>query len=324
MSDKNNNGIRVSRLSTVCDPHLNEDIGILDKEQLEDEGTVELINDESCVIINDTNINRSYIIICALISFLLGFCFFVGDYINQWKGNEKGYLRTLEYAKKDYGEKFYLNPKVPEYMKAYEYISDTEEISLWQYFHIRYTDSGFYKKSTVRYDLLLDGGFFLFFFTANVCLFYFLFFSYKLAPFVIDREKKIFYTWAKGNMYVARYTQLEAVHYKNVLLLRTYSFDEDNNLLIHNFSPRIPNIHSFYIGKAYLLTFMAKYLIQGKSAVSSVNFQRQRMLISLLFTLRQEPKPTDWESQIEEILVELDKIMPPEISPDEETAKETV
>ncbi|MDE9437975.1 hypothetical protein KKI95_19155 [Xenorhabdus bovienii] len=324
MNYEKTNEIRVSRLSTVCDPLLEENIGVLDKEQLEIEGAVELINNENCVIINETNNYRNSIIIPALIGFLLGFCFFVSDYINEWKGNEKGYLETIEYAKKYYGEIFYLNSKIPEYMKAYEYISDAENISLLQYFHIRYTDSGFYKKSTVRNDLLLDGGFFLLFLTVNSFFLYLLFFSHKLAPFVIDREKHIFYTWGKGKMYVARYTQLEAVHYKNMLLLRTYGFDENNNLFIHTFRPRIPAIHSSRIGKAYLLTFMAKYLIQGKEAVSSVDFQRQRTLFASLFVLRQEPKPTDWESQIEDILVKLDKIMPPNVSQAEEIPEDKI
>ncbi|PHM48523.1 hypothetical protein [Xenorhabdus miraniensis] len=324
MNNEKTNKIRVSRLSAVCDPLLKEDIGVLDKEQLENEGTVELINDENCVIINETNNYRNNIIIPALIGFLLGFCFFINDYINDWKGNEKFYLEMVTIAKERYGNEFYLNPKLPEYFKKYEYISHSKNISILQYFHIRYTDSGFYKKSTVRYDLLLDGGFFLLFLTANSFFLYLLFFSRKLAPFVIDREKKIFYTWAKGKMYIARYTQLEAVHYKNVLLLRTYGFDENNNLLIHTFRPRIPNIHNERIGKAYLLTFIAKYLIQGKEAVSSVDFQRQRTLFASLFILRQEPKPTDWESQIEDILVELDKIMPPNISQVEEISKDNI
>ncbi|PHM61632.1 hypothetical protein [Xenorhabdus ishibashii] len=321
---KKNNGINVSRLSTVCDPLLKEDIGILDKEQLENEGTIELINNKNCVIINETNNYRNNIIIPSLIGFLLGFCFFINDFIKTWEGNEKGYFRIISYAKKVYGNEFHLNPKLPEDLKPYKYIADSKNISLLQYFHIRYTDSGFYKKSTVRGDLLLDGGFFLLFLTANSFFLYLLFFSRKLAPFVIDREKQIFYTWTKGKMYVARYTQLEAVHYKNILLLRTYGFDENNNLFIHTFRPRIPNIHNSWIGKAYLLTFMAKYLIQGKEAVSSVDFQRQRTLFASLFILRQEPKPTDWESQIEDILLELDKIMPPDISQEDERSENNI
>ncbi|MGJ0626365.1 hypothetical protein [Xenorhabdus bovienii] len=318
------NEIKLARLSTVCDPLLKEDIGILDKEQMENEGAVELINDENCVIINETNNYRNNIIIPALIGFLLGFCFFINDYVKAWKGNEKFHLGMVNIAKKRYGDEFYLNPKLPEDLKPYKYIADLKTISLPEYFYIRYTDSGFYEKSKARNDLLLDGGFFLIFLTVNSFFLYLLFLSRKLAPFVIDREKQIFYTWGKGKMYIARYTQLEVVNYKDELFFRTYGFDENNNLFIHDFKPRIPAIHSSRIGKAYLLTFMAKYLIQGIESVSSVDFQRQRTLFASLFVLRQEPKPTDWGSQIENILVKLDKIMPPNVSQAEEISEDKI
>ncbi|MBD1229572.1 hypothetical protein [Xenorhabdus griffiniae] len=324
MNDEKTNEIKVSRLSTLCDPLLKEDIGILNKEQIENEGAIELINDKNCIIINEINSHRKSIIIPVLIGFLLGFVLFINDFIKTWEGNEKGYFRMVNYAKKIYGDDFYLNPKLPDNLRPYKYIADSKSISLLEYFYIRYMDNGFYEKSTVRGYLLLDGGFFLFFLTANVFLLYLLFFSYKLAPFVIDRKKKVFYTWAKGKMYIARYTQLEAVNSNGDLFFRTYGFDENNNLLIHTFKPRTPDIHNSRIGKAYLLAFMAKYLIQGKEAVSSVDFQRQRTLFASLFILRQEPKPIYWESQIEDILVELDKIMPPDTLQDEVISKESI
>ncbi|MBD1229716.1 hypothetical protein, partial [Xenorhabdus griffiniae] len=48
--NKNNNGIKVSRLSTVCNPFLDEDIGILDKGQIKTEGFIDLIDDKKCEI----------------------------------------------------------------------------------------------------------------------------------------------------------------------------------------------------------------------------------------------------------------------------------
>ncbi|OTA17965.1 hypothetical protein Xvie_00643 [Xenorhabdus vietnamensis] len=45
---KNKNGIRVSRLSTVSAPFLDEDIGMLDKEQIKIKGFIDLIDDKKC------------------------------------------------------------------------------------------------------------------------------------------------------------------------------------------------------------------------------------------------------------------------------------
>ncbi|CDH20489.1 hypothetical protein XBKQ1_2640019 [Xenorhabdus bovienii str. kraussei Quebec] len=47
---KVNHDTRISRLSTVCDPFLDEDIGMLDKEKIKTEGFIELINNKKCEI----------------------------------------------------------------------------------------------------------------------------------------------------------------------------------------------------------------------------------------------------------------------------------
>ncbi|MBD2798484.1 hypothetical protein ID856_18635, partial [Xenorhabdus sp. 18] len=155
------NGIKLARMSTVCDPFLDEDIGLLDKGQIKAEGFIDFIDDKKCEIKYGESNYRAKILLASLAGFVLGLCFFIDDYITSWNANEKFYLRTVSGIKDRYGEYFYLNPKLPDYHKTYEYLADAESISFPQYFHIRYTDSGFYSKSSVRKDLLLDGGFFL-------------------------------------------------------------------------------------------------------------------------------------------------------------------
>ncbi|MGJ0639449.1 hypothetical protein, partial [Xenorhabdus bovienii] len=192
---KVNHDARISRLSTVCDPFLDEDIGILDKDQIKTEGFIELIDDKKCEIRYGRNNYRENILLASLVGFLLGFCFFIDDYITSWKANENLNLRIVSNIKEKYGEDFYLNPKLPDYYKAYEYIADAENISFPQYFHMRYTDSGFYGKSSVRSDLLLDGGFFLFSITMILIHLWVLSLLRKISPLVIDRKKQLFYTW---------------------------------------------------------------------------------------------------------------------------------
>ncbi|MCC8366871.1 hypothetical protein J8V57_11335 [Xenorhabdus sp. PB61.4] len=308
MDYKNNRDEKINRLSTVCDPFLDEDIGILDsKGQIKEEGFINLIDDEKCEIRFGSINHGEKILLFSLIGFLLGFCFFINNVINTWKVNEYFHLMTVSILKEKYGENFYMNPKVPDDDKIYAYIADAQSISWSQYFYIRYMDNGFYEKSRVRENLLLDGGFFLFFVTmilTHVWLFYLF---YKVSPFVIDREKQLFYTWRKGIMYVARYSQVDVVNIHNIMYLRVYGFDKKNKLRIYSFAPRIPNLIDDVISKKYLLAFMAKYLIQGKESVSSVDFKRQ----SSIFTLCKNSKPTDWEQQISAILAELDRLGPP-------------
>ncbi|MDC9587819.1 hypothetical protein PSI23_00420 [Xenorhabdus sp. XENO-10] len=304
---KVNHNARINRLSIVCDPFLDEDIGILDKEQIKTEGSIELIDDKKCGIRYGRSNYREKILLASLAGFLLGLCFFINDFVNTWKVNEGFYLRAVTYAKRDYGEEFYLNTNLPDYVEKYKYISDAKSISFTQYFHIRYADNGFYEKSRVRKNLLLDGGFFLFSITMILIHLWVLSLIRKISPLVIDREKQLFYTWRKGRMYVARYSQVDVVHLYDVLYLRVYGFDKNNKLIIYAFEPRIPNLIDDIISKKYLLAFMAKYLIQGKESISSVDFERR----PLIFPLCKNPKPADWETQITAILAELDRFGPP-------------
>ncbi|MDC9622292.1 hypothetical protein PSI22_11770 [Xenorhabdus sp. XENO-7] len=307
MDYKKTSDIKVNLLSTVCDPFLDEDIGILDKEQIKTEGFIDLIDDKKCEIRYGRSNYRENVLLASLAGFLLGFCFFIDDYITSWKANEKSHLRIVSIIKNKYGEDFYLNPKLPDYYKSYEYIADAESISFPQYFHIRYTDSGFYGKSRARKGLLLDGGFFLFSITMILIHLWVLSLLRKISPLVIDLERQLFYTWRRGRMYVARYSQVDVVNLYDVLYLRVYGFDKNNKLMIYAFEPRIPNLIDDIISKKYLLAFVAKYLIQGKESVSSVDFKRQ----SSIFPLHKNSKPADWETQITAILAELDRLGPP-------------
>ncbi|MBD1228482.1 hypothetical protein [Xenorhabdus griffiniae] len=305
--DKANHDVRISRLSTVCDPFLDEDIGILDKGQIKTEDFIDLIDDKKCEIRYGSSNYREKILLASLVGFLLGFCFFINDVINTWRANEESYLETVIRTKKKYGNEFYLNPKLPDFLEPYKYISDATSISWPQYFHIRYMDNGFYEKSRVRKNLLLDGGFFLFYITMILIHLWVWSLIRKISPLVIDREKQLFYTWHRGRMYVARYSQVDVVNLYDVLYLRVYGFDKNNKLMIYAFEPRIPNLIDDIISKKYLLAFVAKYLIQGKNSVSSVNFERP----SSIFFSHKNPKPADWETQITAILAELDRLGPP-------------
>ncbi|KMJ43937.1 hypothetical protein AB204_16940 [Xenorhabdus khoisanae] len=306
------NEIKLTRLSTACVPFLDEDIGMLDKEKIKTEGFIELIDDKKCEIRYGRSNYREKILLASLAGFLLGFCFFINDVMNTWKANEESYLETVIRTKKKYGDEFHLNPKLPDFLEPYKYIADAKSISFSQYFHIRYMDNGFYKKSRVRKNLLLDGGFLLFSITMILIHLWVLSLIRKLSPLVIDREKQLFYTWHRGRMYVARYSQVDVVHLYDVLYLRVYGFDKNNKLMIYAFEPRIPNLIDDIISKKYLLAFVAKYFIQGKESVSSVDFKRQPSI----FSFRKNSKPTDWEQQISATLAELDRLGPPKRATD--------
>ncbi|MBD2779526.1 hypothetical protein [Xenorhabdus szentirmaii] len=238
----------------------------------------------------------------------------MNNYVKTWHANKEAYLEGVGYARKDHGEYFYLNPKLPEYQKKYEYIAHDKSISFFKYWHIRYSKDIFYSKERTRESLIIDGGFFslyLFFIIASL---YFLFRVRNIPPFIIDRKRQIFYTWHKGKVYAANYSQLEVYNSAGNLGLKTCGYDKNNNLISYFYSPKFPGFFDKRVGKDYLLAFVAKYFLQGKGAVSSVDYKRRKPF----FRLREEPKPVDWELQVEKILAEVERLRSHNISVSDE------
>ncbi|PHM39374.1 hypothetical protein Xmir_04426 [Xenorhabdus miraniensis] len=87
------NEIKLERMSIVCDPFLDEDIGMLDKEQIKTEGFIDSIDDKKCEIRYGRSHYRENILLDYLASFLLGFCIFINDVINTWKANKENNQR---------------------------------------------------------------------------------------------------------------------------------------------------------------------------------------------------------------------------------------
>ncbi len=141
---------------------------------------------------------------------------------------------------------------------------------------------------------------------------YCIFFWQSQAPLIIDRERQIFYTWHKGKAYAARYPQLGMMEKTNILYLKVYGLDENNNLIERVF---IPNVSSYTFAflssgndKGLALAFMVKFLLNGKEAVSKVDYKRREPLI----WWSKDKRPADLEAQIPLILAELDRLGPPD------------
>ncbi|MDX7987409.1 hypothetical protein FE392_08710 [Xenorhabdus sp. 12] len=156
--------VKSENLSTLCDPLLHKDLGVLDGSGVKNALFLSSINDTECQL----EYNFNYIIRAILLSWLLGFTLafgnFINDFMRTWEANEEIFLKLAKYAKEDFGEYFYLNENIPEHQKKYGYIAHDDSISFFKYLHIRYSKDGFYGEKNARKDLILDGSFFLFFF----------------------------------------------------------------------------------------------------------------------------------------------------------------
>ncbi|MDB6370329.1 hypothetical protein PH242_22450 [Photorhabdus bodei] len=265
------------------------------------------LNHKECWVRNPQRRFRSINLIPVTLGIISSLVLNVNDFIETWRAAEKNLLWSVNDAKKDYGDKFYLDPALPDFLKKYEYIAHDKEISLRKYLYYRYNH--------YRYSnniLITDMVFLLLYLLIIPPFVYCIFFWKSQAPLIIDRERQIFYTWYKGKAYAARYPQLGMMEKTNILYLKVYGLDENNNLIERVF---IPNVSSYTFAflssgndKALAVAFMVKFLLNGKEAVSKVDYKRRESLI----WWSKDKRPADLEAQIPLILAELDRLGPPD------------
>ncbi|MDC9622294.1 hypothetical protein PSI22_11780 [Xenorhabdus sp. XENO-7] len=293
-------------LSTFGDPVLEQKLILLDNKTVKRAGFLDEINSKECHFRHNLIRARKEVIVPVMIGFMLGFGFFINDFVKGWKANERNFLWSVQNAKKYYGEQFNLNPNAPAYTKSLRVITNDKEVSLLKYLYIRYSKDSYYGEERARRYLIIDASFGLFFLSANILIISIFLRLRKPANFIIDHERQLFYTWKKGKVYVSRYKELGVAFANNILHFKCYGLNEKNELTYQFFIPYLSLFNSDE-DKVYIFAFMSKYLLQGKEAVSSVDFKRQERLP----WFRKQIKPTDWETQITAILAELDRLGPP-------------
>ncbi|MBS9424685.1 hypothetical protein [Photorhabdus caribbeanensis] len=280
---------------------------IKDAETIKHVEILDYLDDKECHIRNPQRRFRSINLIPVTLGIISSLILNINGFIEDRKNDEKAIHRWVNLVKKEYGDAFYLRNDLPDYMENARYIGNDKEISLKKYLHYRYT---FYPSSTRL--LIIDISFLLLYLLIIPPFVYCIFFWQSQAPLIIDRERQIFYTWYKGKAYAARYPQLGMVEKANILYFKVYGLDENNQLIGRGF---IPNVSSYTFAflssgndKALAVAFMVKFLLNGKEAVSKVDYKRRESLI----WWSKDKRPADLEAQIPLILAELDRLGPPD------------
>ncbi|MBS9441561.1 hypothetical protein [Photorhabdus heterorhabditis] len=280
---------------------------IKDVETIKHVEILDYLDNKECHIRNPQRRFRSINLIPVTLGIISSLILNINGFIEDRKNDEKGIHSWVVLVKKKYGEEFYLRDDLPDYMESARYIGNDKEISLRKYLHYRYN---FYEYSN---DFLITDMIFLLLYLLIIPPFvYCVFFWQRQAPLIIDRERQIFYTWYKGKAYTARYPQLGMLEKTNILYLKVYGLDENNNLIERVF---IPNVSSYTFAflssgndKALAVAFMVKFLLNGKEAVSKVDYKRRGPLI----WWSKDKRPADLDEQIPLILAELDRLGPPD------------
>ncbi|MFD0708654.1 hypothetical protein [Photorhabdus akhurstii] len=268
---------------------------------------LDYLDNKECHIRNTQRRARSIALIPVTLGIISSLILSINNFIEERRSGEAYIHRWVNLVKEEYGEKFYLRNDLPDYMENARYIGNDKEISLRKYLHYRYN---YYEYSD---DIFIIDMTFMLLYLLMIPLFVWaVFFLRRQAPLIIDRDRQIFYTWYKGKAYAARYPQVGMAEKTNILFLKVYGLDENNNLVGRGF---IPNVNSYSFAflssgndKALAVAFMVKFLLNGKEAVSKVDYKRHEPLI----WWSKDKRPADLDAQIPLILAELDRLGPPD------------
>ncbi|MBS9436101.1 hypothetical protein EAE91_02575 [Photorhabdus noenieputensis] len=280
---------------------------IKDEETTKHVEILDYLDNKECHIRNTQRRARSIALIPVTLGIISSLILNINGFIEDRKNDEAGIHSWVALVKKKYGEEFYLRNDLPDYMEDARYIGNDKEISLKKYLHYRYN---YYLHSDSF--LKIDIGFLLLYLLIIPPFVWAIFFLRRQAPLIIDRERQIFYTWYKGKAYAARYPQVGMAEKTNILFLKVYGLDENNQLIGRGFIPNVSSYSFAFLSsgndKGLALAFMVKFLLNGKEAVSKVDYKRREPLI----WWSKDKRPADLEAQIPLILAELDRLGPPD------------
>ncbi|MBD2795875.1 hypothetical protein ID856_04895, partial [Xenorhabdus sp. 18] len=237
------------------------------------------IDDKQCTLRNPQRLVRFMVLFPLFIAVLFIFHNKIADFIEQRVNDEISLLNWVELVRKKHGDDFYLRNDLPKHMEDARLVGNDKNISFWKYLYYRYN----YLHASTQ---ILIEDFFLFgsLLTFTLVLIYACFFWRLQAPIYIDQNQKLFFSWYKGKVYAARYSQV-GVSYQagpgkitQVMGLAMYTLNSDN-MLIHRPFQLCLAYFSFWGFNTKLQqneahAFIVKYLLQGKDAVAATDYKR--------------------------------------------------
>ncbi|WP_340616205.1 hypothetical protein [Xenorhabdus entomophaga] len=265
------------------------------------------IDDNQCALRNTQRFARTIVFFPLLICMIMFFHHHISNFIEERKNDEANILKWVQIVREEYGEDFYLRKDIPDNIENARFIGNDKIIPLWKYLYYRYN---YYYASTKF--LITDFLLLSFLLASSIYLIHRCFFWKLQAPFFIDRDRQLFFSWHKGKVYAARYSQagisnqtdpMKIVHLMGLAL---YTLDDNNTLARRAFQMCLSygSLWGFNtkLRQDEAHAFIVKYLVLGKDAVAATDYKRFPALF-----LFKDKKPTDFEEQLERILTELDQ-----------------
>ncbi|HBH7054297.1 TPA: hypothetical protein KV183_003796 [Morganella morganii] len=196
-----------------------------------------------------------------------------------------------------------INKLTTEYFEKYKPFFGKEKISWWDY--AKAYNSGLFFIGS-EYDKYFIIGW-LIFFPGGLYIVGSLSFFVPMTWLVADRKRGILYSYVDGIVMAVRYEDAQFGFAGRMLVFKLfYIHPETGKLGTHIYRPNV----SFYTGflmstdteNYRFITFLNKYMKEGRDAVSSVDYQAR----DPLFCFAKNPLPDNFEQQVTQILAKLD------------------
>lgn len=296
------------KLSDYCEPLLQTETTKMPKKQMEVIRFIEKIDNIKLTMRQAFHSARLMLLLPIAIAFLASFLYGVKViYIDPWNKTEKLFLEVLDNKEKKIKENLFFSKKdesIPAYGETYMH---DRKLSFSDYWDYRYHSGSFIAGDNSLFDLSI----LLVQLFVSLSLFGFAFLVRNRPPLICDRKRQLFYTWdMKMNVYVAKYSQIEFADIRPSLALFLYRIDAQGNLISHKYYPDL-TLFSYLGGgsdndKAWGLGYITKYLFNGLAPLAESNYTRKSLPI-----FRNAPIPKDLEQQIQEQVIKVDAMLPP-------------
>lgn len=262
------------------------------------------LNEQECRIkssqVNSRKSNTIPIFVVLLVMMFYTLFIFVDGHRHKKTDFEKR-VAHAELKYKNYQD---LNKFDRDYLTMYEPYLGKDGVSWLDYLFYYYNDN-IYKRNDFKILKIIG---WLILFPGGLYIVGSLSFFVPMTWLVADRKRGILYSYVDGIVMAVRYEDAQFGFAGRMLAFKLfYIHPETGKLGTHIYRPNV----SFYTGflmstdteNYRFITFLNKYMKEGRDAVSSVDYQAR----DPLFCFAKNPLPDNFEQQVTQILAKLDK-----------------
>jgi hypothetical protein len=241
---------------------------------------------------------RNLFLIPWFLGLLVVLFLWTDDFYSAWKATERDDIQFVEQRKGKYGADYFEITKNDWEISIYKRLNKDGKIDFKTYLKYHYAE-----KPGIRNTLYADIGISIFLIVTFVTLSTYIIRFRRFAPLYIDRNRRIAYTWRKGDVWAQRYDQLR--FYKYCFGLYVYlRCEHKSGALYYNRFCIQPSGNPYYnpAGLCELvLAAIVQFVNSGRDAVWKEDWQG-----SLGYYFRKDKKPDDFDERVKWILARID------------------